>query len=62
MKPHEGIYIEAERRFALEPAETVFIDDRADNIASARARGWHGIVHSGYPTTVTALRALEVDC
>jgi HAD superfamily hydrolase (TIGR01509 family) len=62
MKPHEGIYIEAERRFALEPAETVFIDDRADNIASARARGWRGIVHGGYATTVTALRALEVDC
>jgi HAD superfamily hydrolase (TIGR01509 family) len=62
MKPDEGIYIEAERRFALEPAETVFIDDRADNIASARARGWYGIVHSGYATTVAALRVLDVDC
>ncbi|MDB6087862.1 MAG: putative superfamily hydrolase [Gammaproteobacteria bacterium] len=62
MKPHEGIYIEAERRFALEPAETVFIDDRAENIAAARARGWHGIVHSGHDTTVTALRALQVEC
>jgi putative hydrolase of the HAD superfamily len=45
MKPHAGIYAEAERRFALEPAATVFIDDRADNIAAARERGWHGIVH-----------------
>ena len=39
MKPHEGIYIEAERRFALEPSQTVFIDDRTENIAAAQARG-----------------------
>ena len=62
MKPHAGIYAEAERRFALEPAATVFIDDRADNIAGARARGWRGIVHGGYHSTLTALRDLGVDC
>ena len=45
MKPDEGIYVEAERRFSLTPAETVFIDDRTENIAAARSRGWHGIVH-----------------
>ena len=48
MKPHAGIYAEAERRFALTPQHTVFIDDRADNIAAACARGWHGIVHADY--------------
>jgi len=62
MKPHAGIYAEAERRFALEPAATVFVDDREDNIATARNRGWHGIVHSGYDSTVEALRGLEVSC
>ncbi|HLY53317.1 MAG TPA: HAD family phosphatase [Steroidobacteraceae bacterium] len=62
MKPHAGIYLEAERRFALEPAHTVFIDDRADNIATARSRGWHGIVHQGYENTVRALRGLDVSC
>ena len=60
MKPHDGIYIEAERRFSLTPAETVFIDDRAENIATARRRGWHGIVHGGYGTTVESLRELHV--
>ena len=60
MKPHDGIYLEAERRFALTPAETVFIDDRAENIATARRRGWHGIVHGGHDTTVGALRELGV--
>jgi FMN phosphatase YigB (HAD superfamily) len=62
MKPHEGIYAEAERRFALTPAATVFIDDRADNIAAACARGWHGIVHQDYAGTRAALRALAVHC
>jgi len=62
MKPHAGIYAEAERRFALEPAATVFIDDRADNIATARSRGWLGIVHQGHESTVRALRGLDVAC
>lgn len=62
MKPQAGIYAEAERRFALTPAATVFIDDRADNIAAARARGWHGIVHADFASTVSALRGLNVEC
>ena len=62
MKPHEGLYIEAERRFALTPAQTVFIDDRTENIAAARRRGWHGIVHTGFESTVEALRDLGVEC
>jgi HAD superfamily hydrolase (TIGR01509 family) len=62
MKPHAGIYAEAERRFALEPAATVFVDDRAENIAAARSRGWHGIVHTGYQSTLSALRGLAVAC
>ena len=60
MKPHPAIYAEAERRFALEPAATVFIDDLPDNIATARARGWHGIVHRGYADTLAHLQTLGV--
>ena len=62
MKPDARIYLEAERRFALEPAATVFVDDRADNVAAAQARGWGGIVHGGYDSTVLALRRLGVAC
>ncbi len=62
MKPHADIYAEAERRFALVPAATVFIDDRADNIATARARGWQGIVHQDFGRTRTQLRELGVRC
>jgi HAD superfamily hydrolase (TIGR01509 family) len=60
MKPEPRIYEEAEKRFGLEPAATVFIDDRADNIAMARSRGWHGVVHRGYDSTVGELEALGI--
>jgi HAD superfamily hydrolase (TIGR01509 family) len=60
MKPHPAIYAEAERRFALEPSATVFIDDRADNVATARRRGWHGIVHRDHGSTLAGLQALGV--
>jgi 2-haloacid dehalogenase len=60
MKPHDGIYEQAERRFRLDPAATVFIDDRLENIEAVRRRGWHGIVHGGHDGTVAALRALGI--
>jgi HAD superfamily hydrolase (TIGR01509 family) len=60
MKPAAPIYAEAERRFALEPARTVFIDDRHDNIAAARERGWLGIVHENYARTHAALQRAGV--
>ena len=62
MKPDPGIYREAERRFALEPSATVFIDDRADNVAAAGARGWAGIVHRDYDATRADLHRLGVAC
>lgn len=58
MKPHAGIYEQAERRFALTPAHTVFIDDRVDNIEAVRRRGWHGIVHRNADTTIAELLRL----
>lgn len=61
MKPHAAIYAEAERRFGLDPATTVFIDDRAENIEAVLRRGWRGITHGGHDSTVAALRALGVD-
>lgn len=60
MKPAAQIYAEAERRFALEPARTLFIDDRHDNIAAATQRGWHGIVHEDYARTRAALERVGV--
>jgi len=61
MKPHAGIYQQAEARFGLRPAETVFIDDRAENIEAVQHRGWHGIIHVDHDSTVRALHALGID-
>jgi len=61
MKPHAGIYAQTEHRFSLDPAATVFIDDRLENIEAVRVRGWHGIVHASHNQTVSALRALGVE-
>jgi HAD superfamily hydrolase (TIGR01509 family) len=60
-KPHERIYAEAERKFALRPAATVFVDDRTANVEAARKRGWHGVVHRSYAQTCAALRRLGVE-
>ena len=43
-KPDRAIYEIAERRFGLPANELLFIDDKAENIAAAQARGWHGHV------------------
>jgi FMN phosphatase YigB (HAD superfamily) len=58
IKPSEAIYREAERRFELEPAATVFIDDLAPNVAGARACGWQAIHHVDPAETRRHLRLL----
>lgn len=59
-KPSADIYREAERRFALDPAATVFIDDLAPNVAGAEACGWRAIHHRNPADTRRLLRALGV--
>ena len=61
VKPQLEIYALAERRFALEPAATVFIDDRADNVAAAQACGWQAVQHHDVARTFAALRALGIE-
>jgi FMN phosphatase YigB (HAD superfamily) len=61
MKPDAAIYEQAEQKFGLAPATTVFIDDRPENIEAARARGWHGIVHRNFHDTRQALLQLGVE-
>ena len=40
MKPDHGIYETSERMSNRRPAQLFFTDDRADNVATAQARGW----------------------
>ncbi len=44
LKPDPGIYALAESRFGLVPENTIFIDDRADNVEAALTRNWNGIM------------------
>ena len=43
-KPDRRIYIELINKYNLEPNETIFIDDREENIKVAEELGIHGIV------------------
>ena len=47
MKPDPRIYRLLLERYRLKAEECVFIDDREDNIAGARAMGMKGIVYTG---------------
>ena len=51
LKPHAEIYRAAERELGAKPSEIVFFDDLEENIAGARACGWHAeqIDHDGDP-------------
>jgi HAD superfamily hydrolase (TIGR01509 family) len=58
LKPDPAIYAAAEARFALDPARTAFVDDRAGNCAAARARGWHAVRHEDPDATLAVLARL----
>lgn len=58
VKPEPGIYELLETRYALEPGRTLFIDDLAGNVASAKSRGWQGIVFESAAQLRTELMPL----
>lgn len=58
IKPEPEIYLEAMRRFAITPEDTVFIDDVAHNVDAARALGWRGIRFESPAQCAEALKAL----
>ncbi len=43
IKPDLAIYQLLQSRYALSPANTVFIDDLKSNVKAAQSLGWHGI-------------------
>jgi HAD superfamily hydrolase (TIGR01509 family) len=48
MKPSHEIYKLLLKRFSINAKETIFIDDRAENIAAAQKLGINGIVFHSY--------------
>lgn len=59
-KPDPAIYQLLQTRHALEPAQTVFIDDLLGNVQAARAQGWHGIHFQSAQQVCSELIALGV--
>jgi hypothetical protein len=60
MKPAREYFIEALRRFDIDPAAAVFIDDREENVEGAVRVGINGIVYRGRAPLVRELRKLDV--
>lgn len=48
IKPEPGIYQHLLKTYGLKPEETVFLDDRRDNIEAAEAFGIKGIIFENY--------------
>lgn len=58
MKPDAAIYRRALTRFALAPAQAVFVDDRAENVAGAAAVGMAALLFTDAATLRADLRGL----
>lgn len=56
MKPDPEIYEAAERAAGVAPEEILFLDDRAENVAAARHRGWHAVTCLGGEQAAQAIR------
>ena len=48
IKPEKEIYEYICKTYELKPEESVFLDDRKDNVEAARNMGMHGIVFENY--------------
>ena len=58
VKPDPEIYLILCDRFGLIPTESVFIDDREENVLAAEKLGFNGIVFSGFRETKNCLDKL----
>ncbi|CAM8639498.1 COG1011 Predicted hydrolase (HAD superfamily) [Comamonadaceae bacterium] len=61
IKPEPAIYQCLQKRYALEPAKTVFLDDLLPNIQAAQAEGWHGIHFHNAQQATQELQALGLS-
>jgi len=60
MKPEPVIYEHLINRFNLIPAETLFIDDLAENAQGARDCGWLAIHHTSNEDSLRKISALNI--
>ena len=62
LKPAPEIYQILLDRAMIQPKESIFIDDLAENIEGARTLGMHGIQFTTIENCKAALQQLEVTC
>jgi putative hydrolase of the HAD superfamily len=60
IKPEPEIYEMLERRYRLEPSQTVFIDDLASNVAHAQSRGWQGTHYESAAQLKAQLQRMQI--
>ncbi len=58
MKPDPKIYRILLEQYALIPEETLFIDDKSENIDTAVALGIHGVVHRSCEETIEEISSI----
>jgi|SRR5438552_13789193 len=60
MKPDAKLYEIVEQVTARRGNELIYIDDRADNVATAKERGWQTILHVAPEQTIAQVRAAKL--
>jgi len=58
MKPDANLYEAVERESGCKGAELLYFDDRQENVAVGRARGWQVVLQETPEKTLTAVRRL----
>ena len=61
IKPEEEIYRIMEKTCHLDPEHCVFLDDREDNLATARKMGWNTIRFENYEQAREALEEMLIN-
>ena len=62
LKPNPKIYEHFEQTTRCQGNEIVYLDDRPENVAVAKSRGWHAIEHRNENETSEAFMSLGVVC
>ena len=64
MKPDSSVYAAAEDLAGVEPEQIFFTDDRAENVAAAKGRGWQAELYTSPRQIAVALqqRGISVAC
>jgi len=58
MKPSAALYEVVERKTGLRGPDLAYLDDRAENIATAIGRGWRALLHETPEKTLSAMQIL----